>query len=265
MSARLGFVALFLVCIFLSSSFINTTEVISSTYEGAAVARNSTSFQILTKRGGGFMTTLSGCRIARYLYTIEDATYHKANPKIQYPNWNECSKYPRPQDELNGPIVGEGVQTIFVPITALDQFVDRILDMMFTDIVVISSRTWLSEGASNLTIQKLLNNTHVLHWFCTNLPILGGPNPHHHKISPWPYGLTEIGAEGTIAYEKYKKVYTEQRNKSNSTKSTSIYAGPLSTKDGRRSNIPNSPRLPPEDFFIKLAEANYVLSPNGDR
>ncbi|KAL7528795.1 hypothetical protein ACHAXR_002643 [Thalassiosira sp. AJA248-18] len=209
------------------------------------------------------MTTLSGCRIARYLYTIEDEKYH--NPAIAYPRWNECSNYPRPQDELNAPIIGDGVQTVFVPITALDQFVDKMLDWILTDIVVISSRDWITVGASNLTIQKLLNNTNVLLWFCTNLPVYGGPNPHHPKISPWPFGLREIGARGTIAHEAYKKVYTEQRNKSNSTKSMSIYAGPLSTKDGRRSNIPNSPKLPPEDFFIKMATANYILSPNGDR
>ncbi len=255
-------VALSIVCVFLLlPSFLDTVEVeVAEAEDAVSISRNN--FNV-TKRGGGFMTTLSGCRIARYLYTMEDPAYRHVNG-IPYPNWNECQKYPRPQYELKGSIAGDGVQTIFVPITALDQFVDKMLDLINSDIVVISSRDWLTEGAKDLSIAKLLNNTNVVHWFATNLPRYGGSDPYHPKISPWPYGLPETGRTGAVTHDLYKRVYNEQRS-SNSTKSMAIYAGPLSTKDGRRQNIPNSPRLPPEDYFRKMATANYILSPDGDR
>ncbi len=119
----------------------------------------------------------------------------------------------------------------------------------------------------NRAIFKLLNHTHVLKWFCQNLPMYGGANPFHPKIAPFPYGLKEGGMSKLNPLPSYKKIlFGSIQNKSLINKTNFIFAGPLGHGDGKRSKLPqSSKRMAPAVYFTEMAKSKYVLSPNGNR
>mmetsp|Transcript_18054 Transcript_18054/g.39021 ORF Transcript_18054/g.39021 Transcript_18054/m.39021 type:complete len:396 (-) Transcript_18054:93-1280(-) len=214
-----------------------------------------------TKRGGGVLTTHSGCRLARWLYTNEGGTRRL---------FRECrvlpGKQPTNQQLQNSSQLNEN-DTIFVPFTAIKQFVDVVLDGVSTNVVIISGQTHIVPTVSNAIIAKILDHTHIMHWFCMNLPIYGGVNPHHPKISPFPYGLKEQERHGWNTFDSYKKVlFKSLVNETVTKKTNAIFAGPLGNTQSGRSSIPQTnEELQPEDFFMRMAESKYILSPNGDR
>jgi hypothetical protein len=156
--------------------------------------------------------------------------------------------------------------TIYIPFTEVERFVNDILDDVSTTIVVISG-DWQNVGPiSNTAIGKLLNHSRVLKWFCQNLPKYGGVNPYHPKIAPFPYGLWEGGIPNPLP--SYKHIFFGSiQNKSLLNKSNFIFAGPLGNNgDGKRPSLPQlTIRMNPTDFFLEMAKSKYVLSPNGDR
>lgn len=211
-----------------------------------------------TKRGGGLLTTHSGCRITRWVYTHERGTRRL---------FREC-RPPQPQNEqLRNSSQLRDNDTIFVPFTAIQQFVDEILDGISNDVVIISGQTHIVSKAPNAAIKKLLANDHVVHWFCQNLPVYGGENPYDDKVSPFPYGLKEKERHGWDTFEDYKRVFFESLTNGNITKkTTSIFVGPLGNTTAGRESIPQTTEeMQPREFFLKMAASKYTLSPNGDR
>jgi hypothetical protein len=155
--------------------------------------------------------------------------------------------------------------TVYVPFTEVELFVNSILEGVSTNIIVISGDWQLVKPASNVSIHKLLTHPHVLKWFCQNLPKYGGPNPFHPKIAPFPYGLHEDPRNSIL------RVYTEVLfgsllDDSFLNKTKSIFVGPLSSTNSARSSIPRkSGRMDPTSFFLEMAKSKYVVSPDGDR
>ena len=149
----------------------------------------------------------------------------------------------------------------------MQQFVHEILDGISSNIVIISGQTHHVPTVPNAIIGKLLNNTHVMKWFCQNLPVYGGEDTNHPKISPFPYGLKEKERHGWNSFEDYKHVFFESlTNHTITNKSKFIFAGPLGKTTEERASIPQTTEeLQPRDFFMKMAESKYILSPNGDR
>jgi len=92
---------------------------------------------------------------------------------------------------------------MYVQISSLDDFVEKVLDHLSTKVVVISGQWQNTPPARNDTIQRLLDNQYIMHWFCQNLPKYGGSNPYHPKISPFPYGLKEFGDRCPLAFTAY--------------------------------------------------------------
>jgi len=259
----------------------------SSTHSATAIIVNKENSQtITTKRqrrhiSGGFLTTHSGCRICKWLYSQENNTRS---------SFKECKGQP-PDLQLRRHRVHQHLRendTIFVPFTAIQQFVDEILNEILVNVVIISGQTHNVPKVSDDTIDTLLNHPRVLHWFCQNLPIYGGSYQkyHHRKISPFPYGLKETGKQGELIFESYKRVYFKNLYDNNNTNTNSttvagtatavthdkkkrktlVYAGPLGKTNPARGSIPQSKqRLHPEAYFTKMAESQYILSPNGDR
>jgi hypothetical protein len=122
----------------------------------------------------------------------------------------EC-KWSSPQPQIsqylqNGSQLKEN-DTIYVPFTEVERFVNDILDDVSTAFVVISG-DWQNVGPiSNTAIGKLLNHSRVLKWFCQNLPKYGGVNPYHPKIAPFPYGLKEGGMPKLNPLPSYKHIF----------------------------------------------------------
>eukprot|EP00585_Thalassiosira_rotula_P024104 CAMPEP_0196255916 /NCGR_PEP_ID=MMETSP0913-20130531/55570_1 /TAXON_ID=49265 /ORGANISM="Thalassiosira rotula, Strain GSO102" /LENGTH=474 /DNA_ID=CAMNT_0041543403 /DNA_START=690 /DNA_END=2117 /DNA_ORIENTATION=+ len=163
--------------------------------------------------------------------------------------------------------------TIYVPFSGMQKFVNEVLNDISVNVVIISGQTHKLPKLSENTLATLLNHPRVLFWFCQNLSIFGYP---HQKIRPFPYGLKETGHKGKLTFESYKRVYFKHLNNNNTNtnmtaydnkkKKTLVYAGPLGKTNPARGSIPQSNQmLHPEAYFTKIAESQYILSPNGDR
>jgi len=208
---------------------------------------------------GGFLTTHTGCRICKWVYSQEKYSY------------KEC-KDQSPDHELRQQHLQEN-DTIYVPFSGMQKFVNKVLNDISVNVVIISGQTHKLPKLSENTLATLLNHPRVLFWFCQNLSIFGYP---HQKIRPFPYGLKETGHKGKLTFEAYKRVYFKHLNNNNTNtnmtaydnkkKKTLVYAGPLGKTNPARGSIPQSNRkLHPEAYFTKIAESQYILSPNGDR
>jgi hypothetical protein len=218
--------------------------------------------------GPNFLTTKSGCRMARWFYptTIRETKYRDCRDQGQ-------KKMLLSTDRLRHN------DTIYVTFTKLEEFVREMLPRITVDVVVLSGqimKTPSEEVVSSQTIQLLLDNPHVLHWFCQNLPMYGGDDPYHPKISPFPYGLREVVSKPELnqALEDYKEVFLQtirddaasaKQNSTVNNRTTMIYAGYI-RKMRQRKNIPTLPfKIEPAQFYRDLANSTYILSPNGDR
>jgi hypothetical protein len=209
-----------------------------------------------TRRGGGILTIHSGCRMSKWVYP--------SSPKVEKYG---CKVHPTPGPDISQllyiPSQLEENDTVFVPLTEVERFVNDMLDGLSTNIVVISGNWMDVEPPSNTAIYKLLTNPHVLKWFAQNLPKYGGANPFHPKIAPFPYGLLEAGTNPI--FPAYKEIlFGNIQNGSNKT--NFIFAGPLGKHgNGKRTSIPQRELMRPRDYFLQMSKSTYVLSPDGDR
>lgn len=229
------------------------------TADKASILNTLESVTPRVKNGTRFLTTISGCRMARWLYVAQD---------------QECATVDSVQERVLHKITQlQNNDTVFVPHGApLEHFIDHFIDDLSVDIVVISGRTHNSyiddQLTYNLKINLLLNNPHILCWFCQNVQRYGGGTLHHPKLFPFPYGLKELYHKGTEIFDAYKKVFYEtlELNDFNAeNKSIIVYAGPLGNTNAMRSNIPRGKKLPPEEYFREMSKSKYILSPDGDR
>jgi hypothetical protein len=204
-------------------------------------------------RGGGILTVQSGCRMSRWIFNGRECNWSSPQPTTS-------------QLLRNASQLGEN-DTIFIPFTEVERFVNTVLDQLTKNIVVISGDWQYVEPAPNRAIHKLLNHTHVLKWFCQNLPIYGGANLFHPKIAPFPYGLKEGGTSKLNPLPSFKLIlFGSIENKSLINKTNIIFDGPLGRGDGKRSKVPqSSKKMAPAVYYAEMAKSMYVLSPNGDR
>ena len=212
----------------------------------AAAATTTTSISrttIIERRGGGLLTTHTACRISLWIwYSIDGKIPDK--PKNQL-----CDTI-----KHQGQHVGHQLRnvndlrqfdTVYVPFTSVNDFVTTILPHITVDIVIISGHPFNVAPPSSTNIQQLVNHTHVIAWFCQNIPKYSASNPTHIKIFPFPYGLNEKENKlGLMTYPAYKTILFDglrnetistitaggrRRRVSNNSKSIFIYAGPLKT------------------------------------
>jgi hypothetical protein len=265
-----------------------------------ATTSTSTTRTIIERRGGGLLTTHTACRISLWIwYSIDGKIPNK--PKLNQLCDTIKHQGQHVGHQLRNVTDLRSYDTIFVPFTSINDFVTTILPNITVDIVIISGHPFNVAPPSSKTISQLVNHTHVIAWFCQNIPKYGGGShptlATHSKIIPFPYGLNEKDNKlGLRTYPAYKKIlFDGLRNElstttttggrrvsnNNNNKSIFIYAGPLKTVepkamsnggDGRR-NIPGSKshteykkeRLLPIDYFTNIYNSKYILSPNGDR
>ena len=98
-----------------------------------------------TARGGGILTVQSGCCMSRWIFHGRECKWSSPQPQI--------SQYLQ-----NGSQLKEN-DTIYVPFTEVERFVNDILDDVSTAFVVISG-DWQNVGPiSNTAIGKLLNHS----------------------------------------------------------------------------------------------------------
>ncbi|KAL7532443.1 hypothetical protein ACHAXR_004626 [Thalassiosira sp. AJA248-18] len=213
-----------------------------------------------------YINTHSGCKISRWYYSIGDEVVNP-NPRV---NHRDCDAMPKHRQLIHPSEMKEN-DTVYVTFIALQQFVDRILDKISVDFVLISGQNDFVAPVADATIEKLLNNTHVMHFFCQNLQVYGGKEKRHPSVHPFPYGLKgypeTTNSKGTTIHSSIiSPIYHNKAMENSMNKSTFIYAGPLTKTNAIRKEIPQEDeRLSHGEFFARMANAKYVLSPNGDR
>ena len=173
-----------------------------------------------TVQRGGWINTLSGCRMSKWYY-IGNESIHRHHKLL------DCKAAPA-EGSLTDPKQVKQNDTIYVTFTELQQFVDTVLDEIEVDIVVISGQDQHVDPVANETISKLLSSRNVMHWFCQNLPIYGGSNLYHEKLSPFPYGLR--GHLGSASVYSSITSYHWYSDDFVTNKSRFIYAGPIGVK-----------------------------------
>lgn len=230
--------------------------------------------------GPHFLTTVSGCRMARWVYPTTnrladyDDCMHTPNSKLLQPKSTGIFDHVQPLD------------TIYVINDKLPKFVKEELEFLTTDVVILTGQRHKRPTLDVSVVQTLLNHPNVIHWFChnldTHLDLKTLDSATASKISPFPYGLFQKKWWDSWSIRGYKEVFLESLEESRarpgiekkSFTNCSIYIGPLRPWPWRvAKQIPgatlerseNVTRIRRDHFFRELAQCDYVLSPNGDR
>ncbi len=246
----------------------------------------NTTIELIRAVGGPhFLTTLSGCRIARWILPIVSERAFR----------RDC--YKEQELALSNALLrilsNETIQllqandSIYMTYDQVQDFVINTLPLIQVDVVLISGQREYISAPSQISIDHILENPFVIQWFCQNLPKYGGKNPYHPKLASFPFGIkqrvkgnplepTNGAAYKTIflqslgVTENTKGEFISTRNTSSiiPSRSCSIFAGYITVMSNAndRSDLPASTTfLPPIDFYRAMATSHYILSPNGDR
>ncbi|KAG7339084.1 hypothetical protein IV203_025814 [Nitzschia inconspicua] len=229
----------------------------------------------LISLGPHFLTTVSGCRMARWVYptTTRKNRYRDCQgapkDKMLVPR-HRTFDYLRPFD------------TIYVTIQKLPSFVETVLPFLQTDVVIMSGQVYKMPSLEDSVVHRLIHHPRIVRWFCQNLDIHVQPQRHNSsKVSPFPYGLKETThkhhATDQEALQAYRDVFFRSLRSSRRPRvrseqpSCKIFVGYLHPWPERVSKkIPGTdalalPQLKPVDYYQQLSRHDFVLSPNGDR
>jgi hypothetical protein len=234
----------------------------------------SENLNALISLGPHFLTTISGCRMARWVYPT-------ATLKNRY---RDCQDVPRAKillpSSLNNTLdYLQPFDTIYVTFQKLPNFVETILPLLKTDVVILSGQIYKMPPLEDSVIQSLLEHPQVVHWFVQNLNVHVDLDKVHDptKISPFPYGLKETThkhhSKDEEALQTYRDIFFKsliQQKSKRSKKNPSIYIGPLHPWPERvAKKIPGASHwkqyLTPSEYYTQLSQHEFVLSPNGDR
>jgi hypothetical protein len=115
--------------------------------------------QELVSLGPRFLTTQSGCRIARWFYSTD----------YNLKKYMDCSRQSSKLKLLGHTLVLKPNDTIYVTFTKLEEFVETALNNITVDVVILSGRIQIVPTLPFETISKLLSHPHLIHWFCQNI------------------------------------------------------------------------------------------------
>ncbi|KAL7533664.1 hypothetical protein ACHAWF_004579, partial [Thalassiosira exigua] len=207
-----------------------------------------------------YINTHSGCKIARWYYLPDEVV-----SPTKGRSHRDCDSMPKHRKLVNPKNQLRENDTIYINFVSLEQFIDQVLGELSVDVVVISGQDHLVESIEQQKFQKLLGHKHIIHFFCQNLGRYGGGKQtwQDNKLSPFPYGLSgsEKLASADLGVNNLRDTLEESRHKSKL-----IYAGPLTKTNAVRKEMPQeTERLPRSEFFARMTNAHYVLSPDGDR
>mmetsp|Transcript_21768 Transcript_21768/g.24805 ORF Transcript_21768/g.24805 Transcript_21768/m.24805 type:complete len:414 (+) Transcript_21768:91-1332(+) len=263
------------------SIFLNENDLsmanISSTIDFSENSTFSQSKELAFNRMN-LITTISGCRISRWIYApiptnIEmrkfwrKKKFDRMKPKMQW-RYKDCIMQPKTKYlGNNSKNMLNPMDTIYVPIYHVLDFIHDFLDHIKTPVVVISGGLWSMEVFSVNMTKRLLQNEFVSAWFLTNLKqhiqnderIL-----HHPKLRSWPYGLKEY-PWGYLDQKHY--IHALRQSWNITIKSQGLYKVHFRVGNNpkSRSFIPNGRLEGIADYYRKMSKAYYIFSPDGDR
>lgn len=216
--------------------------------------------------GPHFLTTQSGCRMARWYYP----TPHR---KTRYRDCSNQSEEDANAKRLTVKALDsmEHGDTIYVTFLQLEEFVSTLLDKIQVNVAIISGQIQKVPPIFNQTvIASLLDHPRVMHWFCQNLPLYGGSNLRHPKLSPFPYGLKEVIQRPETRNKplhSFQQIFLQSLEEP-IAKDQTIMSGFLRASSPVRAAMmkgENTTELVPDKYMLEVARSQYILSPNGDR
>ncbi|CAB9497878.1 expressed unknown protein [Seminavis robusta] len=244
----------------------------SSSFKKSTRFSTPNDFTAHMQRGLNIIYTKSGCHMAAWIYHVDHGDMNsKARQKFL-----DCSMYDghwkkQSAEQLLNTTNLCPNDTIYVQFIDLADFVQKFLvhNTRAKDLVLITGQRYNRFAQRNsrregyYTSTTISSNPNVLHWFSHNTDRVGFCNKGCTvPLSPFPYGLREESA-----VRHYQPVFLERIQ--NPQKNKTIYAGHLGDSGKLRSkaNITgtNTAKLPESEYYQKMADYRYIVSPNGDR
>ena len=221
------------------------------------------------QRGMNFINQLSSARIAAWTYI----GCGKKHDHSHLNDWTSGQKFAeskilrRPID-VNRTAVND---TIYVNLAYLQEFVRDFLPLIRQDFVLLTDnwKAMYPKWIGNCSVD-IVDHPHVLKWFSTNIGNYTGGMERHDKVAPFPLGLKTNMKGAKTGYRTpskiYRKVFQETLDNPGmwQNKNETVFAGYIRITNQHRKQIPNGRNLPYDVYLRKLANAKYVISPNGD-
>lgn len=141
---------------------------------------------------------------------------------------------------------------VHVEVNWVNYFVTEILDKMNVKIILTTGQWHLPQLLPSPLTEKILGHPNILLWVSQN-PIY----PNSEKYMAFPYG---------IDYESLEAYSEALLSLSRNNKTTEISHLPLNhNTNACRQKLPVMPRLPPKEFYERIADSKFIVSPIGDR
>jgi len=217
---------------------------------------------LLLRRGTKFITPVSSCNIASWVFTSNsDTTNPWALDCIGVSNESQFIHGSEHLVQVN--------DTIYVPIHSLAYFNKHILPNILVPVIIMCGQFILfadkdlSDDWENWFL-PLYSNPNVLKVFCHNAKEYA--KQLHPRMEPFPFGLKHQHYNKMLPtpLEIFCKCFFHLLQLPQ--KSISVFKGFVSTHTNpQREAMPRSPKLPLKQYYNHLAKSHYVLSPNGDQ
>ena len=147
---------------------------------------------------------------------------------------------------------------IFVQINEFDKFCSNILPLIKCKFILITGQTHLPKLKKSKNTDLIINDNRIIKWFSQN------PIYKNEKYFSFPYGINNGVSLNNAPQKKliinYVKILLEKNNKN-----LNIINLNLRVTHPCRKIFKPEPRLNLYDFYKKMSEARFILSPIGDR
>jgi hypothetical protein len=233
-----------------------------------------------------FLTTLSGCRITRWLLPILGQRPERRDC------YNEVVLHPSKvlgYNSSNGKMIQQQLQpmdTIYVTYDQTVDFVQLILPYIRCPVLLISGQRENLPPPPQWAIDLILDHPNIRYWFVQNLPKYGGSSHtesggwYHPKLASFPYGLKQRVRDHPLQPtngEAYRVIFSQslQMDTTTSTtrqpRTTHFYHGYVTVatnvrdRQSSNNNSSSSKFLAPLEYYHQISDSDYIWSPNGDR
>lgn len=204
-----------------------------------------------------FLTTMSGCRMARWVIPTADEEH------FYFRDCDSASSEQQLWQNDNRTSLLQNGDTFYVTFEKLPYFVNHVLSNLTAKVVVISGQIQNAIPTEDETIiERLLDHPNVLAWFCQNLQRYATKFVQHTKVHPFPYGLQEVVNRRNSGLHAFRRTFSKSISL---RKRRHVWAGPLGGTTKKRKSIPSAPKMEIEEYYRNVASSQYLLSPNGDR
>ena len=145
------------------------------------------------------------------------------------------------------------LSSIFVETTKITEFVKVCLPRLKVPIILISGRWHVPPVIESAETNKILESDFVYKWFLQN------PFKAHKKIVQLPYGVMHANLPSFAHVASRKDILLSNRTK--------LLSLPLGKTNGSREQLTGSHanRLRVDEYYRKLTQVDFVISPTGDR